>query len=529
MFRNLIAIIIVINIGLSFAQPELDIKPNRIEFKDLFNRYDIAYLINKGDQILTIDSLIFKDDIYLIDFENNLEFPFAINPDDTVRMNVILSGFYHVTVSDTSDTIYVFNDGIMSPEPLRVKIDFFEDKFGDFTGAVVDSISPLENANIYFFYEGLYLLDTALTDLSGNYLISLPEGNYTIAAEKQGYFVQFHDSTYDPYFAKIEQLDSGEVKTINFNMMAITDTNLSVSGTVFDTTGGIQINKGIIIVRKGTHVPRMKVGQPLLEDTLYAVAGLIQSDGSFKVFVQVSDYYYLQAQTNNFLPGYYNDEGAASVYWQNADSLLINTDIPNKNVFLLRDSSYGGGSIAGSVNIQTEGAQSDFEGITLLARSLENGALYSYNFGKEDGAYKVTNLPHGIYELIAQKIGWEDAVSQVVIIDSVNTQINNIMITFTPTDVNVELPIPENILLQQNYPNPFNPITTISFSIRQEEFVELKISNILGQIVAVLISDNISAGNYNIQFDASNMASGIYFYTLRAGKFIQTNKMILLK
>jgi len=90
---KIISILIFISFQFAFAQPELDIKPNRIEFEDLFNRFDFAYLINKGDQILTIDSLNFKDDIYLIDFANNLELPFTINPDDSVRMNVTLSGF----------------------------------------------------------------------------------------------------------------------------------------------------------------------------------------------------------------------------------------------------------------------------------------------------------------------------------------------------------------------------------------------------------------------------------------------------
>ena len=526
---KIISILIIISFQFAFAQPELDIKPNRIEFEDLFNRFDFAYLINKGDQILTIDSLNFKDDIYLIDFTNNLELPFTINPDDSVRMNVTLSGFYHVTLSDTSDTIYVYNGGINSPEPLRVKIDFFEDEFGDFTGTVTDSITLLENANVYFFYNGIYLLDTATTDVNGNYSATLPEGDYTIAAELGGYYVQFHDSTYDPYFAKIEELDSGEVKTINFNMLEIEDTNFSVSGSIFDSLNGTPMDKGIIIVRKGTHVPTMKPGASFLLDTLNAFAGLIRPNGSFKVFVQQQDYYYLQAYTNYFLPGYYNDEGIASVYWQNADSLLINNVIIDKNVFLLRDSSYGAGSIGGTINFASSNFQSDLEGITLLARSVDNGALYSYNFGKEDGAYRVTNLPFGTYELIGQKIGFEDAISQVVTIDPFNTQIINITITFTPTDVNDELPLPDNIVLHQNYPNPFNPSTTISFYIPQEDFVELKISNILGETITVLIKDNLSAGNYRIQFDASSIASGIYFYTLRTGKFIQTNKMLLLK
>ena len=147
-----------------FAQPELDIKPNRIEFEDLFNRLDYAFLINKGDEILTIDSIEYDNSIYIIDYENNLDPPFTILPDDSIRMNVLLSSFYEITVNDTSDTMYVFNDGIESPEPLEVRIRFFEDEFGELNGTVRDSLNPVDSATVYFFYNGIYLLDTAITN-----------------------------------------------------------------------------------------------------------------------------------------------------------------------------------------------------------------------------------------------------------------------------------------------------------------------------------------------------------------------------
>ena len=83
-------------------------------------------LINKGNEILTIDSISYNDSIYIIDFENNLQLPFTILPDDSIKMNVTLSGFYYVTITDTLDTMYVFNDGIESPKPLRIKIDFLK-------------------------------------------------------------------------------------------------------------------------------------------------------------------------------------------------------------------------------------------------------------------------------------------------------------------------------------------------------------------------------------------------------------------
>jgi len=127
----------------------------------------------------------------------------------------------------------------------------------------------------------------------------------------------------------------------------------------------------------------------------------------------------------------------------------------------------------------------------------------------------------------------EDAISQQVTIDPFNTQINNITITFSLTDVNNELPIPDNIVLHQNFPNPFNSSTnsstTISFLLARSDFVELRIMSILGETIAVLINDNLTSGNYDIQFDASNLASGIYFYRLQAGDFVETRKMALIK
>jgi len=89
--------------------------------------------------------------------------------------------------------------------------------------------------------------------------------------------------------------------------------------------------------------------------------------------------------------------------------------------------------------------------------------------------------------------------------------------------------IPDNYSLEQNFPNPFNPTTTIRFSIPNSEFVSLKIYNVLGKEVANLINENRSAGSYKIYFDGSHLASGVYFYRLRAGKFELTKKLLLIK
>jgi hypothetical protein len=530
MYVRIIVLLTVILTQSLFSQPELDIKPNRVEFRDIFNRVDHAFLINKGDQVLTIDSLGLKEFFYIIDFENNLELPFTINPDDSVRMNVTLSGYYYVTIADTVDTIFVYNGGINSPEPLRVKIDFFEDEFGEINGLVSDSLDPLENARIYFFYSGIYLLDTALTDASGNYQAMLPEGEYTIAAEKDGYYVIFHDSTYDPFFAEFVDIDTGSVKTINFNMHKITDSTMSVSGEIIDSANGINFDKGLVIIRRGTHVPGNDAPKINMTDTINTLAGFIREDGTYTIYLQQENYYFIQAYSNYFLPGYYNDEGIASVFWQNSDSILVDTTVINKNISLIRDSSYGGGSISGLINFQSTSLQAGFDGITLLVKSMENSYLYSYNFGKVSGEYKISNIPYGTYEVVAQKIGLENAVSQVVTIDPFNNQLDGILITFNITDIKTEfLNIPDKIELLPNYPNPFNPETKITFRLSEPLYISIKVYNILGKEIATLLNEFITAGTYSVNFYGTDLSSGVYFYSLSAGNFNQTRKMIFLK
>jgi photosystem II stability/assembly factor-like uncharacterized protein len=83
--------------------------------------------------------------------------------------------------------------------------------------------------------------------------------------------------------------------------------------------------------------------------------------------------------------------------------------------------------------------------------------------------------------------------------------------------------------LLQNYPNPFNPTTTISFSLPSRSFVSLKVFNLLGKEIATIISEEMSAGNYSKQWNACKISSGIYFYHLQAGSYIETKKLLLLK
>jgi hypothetical protein len=89
--------------------------------------------------------------------------------------------------------------------------------------------------------------------------------------------------------------------------------------------------------------------------------------------------------------------------------------------------------------------------------------------------------------------------------------------------------IPSAYSLKQNYPNPFNPVTKISFDMPKAGNVKITVYNINGKEVDILVNQNVEAGSYSIDFDASKLASGIYFYTLTAGSYKETKKMMLVK
>ena len=100
-----------------------------------------------------------------------------------------------------------------------------------------------------------------------------------------------------------------------------------------------------------------------------------------------------------------------------------------------------------------------------------------------------------------------------------------------PTSVNPDNNIiPKNYNIAQNFPNPFNPSTIINYQVPQNTFVSLKVYNSLGQEVATMVNGLVSAGTHEVQFNASNLSSGVYYYVIRAGEnFVQSKKMMLLK
>ncbi len=96
-------------------------------------------------------------------------------------------------------------------------------------------------------------------------------------------------------------------------------------------------------------------------------------------------------------------------------------------------------------------------------------------------------------------------------------------------EIEVEIGMPKEFALYQNYPNPFNPTTRIKFMILDFGFTTLKIYDVLGNEITTLVNEEKPPGVYEVEFDGSKFSSGVYFYRFKAGEFIQTNKMVLLR
>jgi len=163
-------------------------------------------------------------------------------------------------------------------------------------------------------------------------------------------------------------------------------------------------------------------------------------------------------------------------------------------------------------------------GSNIFAGSVGNGVWRSTNYGNTwtqindglgSGAYNVLSLGADDQYLFAGTVSssiWRRPLSQVV--------------TNTEEEINLQ---PKEFSLKQNYPNPFNPSTRIQYQVSSVSHINLKVYDVLGNEVATLVNEEKQVGSYEVDFDASQLSSGIYFYKLQAGSFLQIRKMILVK
>ena len=356
----------------------------------------------------------------------------------------------------------------------------------------------------------------APTDEYGQYYAFVPSGaNYIAVATKNGYVPQYFNHKSDPTLADIIAV-RGDTSGIDFDLSLFPDAQNTIRGTVTDTTGQPVPSRVILFPKPpGTQPP--------------ATTRFVHSDslGNFN-FTHVASgvYNVLAVPYSDFAPSFYKQGSFGVIHWQEADSVLVSGLVSGVDVGVVSIQSPGLTRVSGNVTALNGGA---VPGSRVVART-PDGATVGSAVSDETGRYSIEAVPVGMVTVYGDRTGYSAGQGTVNIPPNTYAVNSNLVLggngsTFVETRGGSAY----SFSLEESYPNPFNPTTTIRYTIPERTKVVIKVFNILGKEVATLVNEVQDPGPQFVRFDASGLASGLYFYRLEAQGFVEVKKTMLLK
>jgi photosystem II stability/assembly factor-like uncharacterized protein len=258
----------------------------------------------------------------------------------------------------------------------------------------------------------------------------------------------------------------------------------------------------------------------------------IQTDGSYALTHVPQDsvdigIYPNSTTQNDWIITYY----PSTIYWQSAMTLYPTGNLTNINIGAIRlTSTNANNSVNGKV---MSISKSTIAGLKDAVLYVKYGSIFvRCAMSDGNGVYNLQSLPSGNVRIIVDRMGY-DGDSTIVTVTSISSLDSiNFYLRYLYTGIKIiESTVPSEYKLYQNYPNPFNPTTNIKYQIINNlpQQITLKIYDILGKKVATLVNEKQTAGMYEITFDGSRLASGIYFYKIETGNYSEIKKMLLIK
>ncbi|MER3522831.1 MAG: hypothetical protein C4326_01865 [Ignavibacteria bacterium] len=360
------------------------------------------------------------------------------------------------------------------------------------------------------------------TDNQGRFRAVVPQnGSYIAAAGKPGYLLQYFSQTTDPTRAVIITARE-DTSGVNFFLRQVPPFPHTIDGIIRDTTGEPVPSRVILF-------PRPPGGVPPVQVTHSNVGGAY-------TFTNVADgsYVVLALPYGNYGAAFYKEGAFGVAQWQLADSVLVGAGNATAHVGVLPIRTTGVTQVSGSALSSTG---EPLAGARIVARS-QSGILVGTTFTTSTGAYSLDALPFGDLTFVVDREPYNGQFMPLSI--PPNTyMLSNINVVLTRSNVTgstTQRERPLEFTLKQNYPNPFNPSTLISFSLpavqmggRGSVFVTLKVFDVLGQEVAVVLDEERAPGRHVVLFTAEQLASGVYYYRLDAGPFTAVRKMLLMR
>ena len=234
----------------------------------------------------------------------------------------------------------------------------------------------------------------------------------------------------------------------------------------------------------------------------------------------------------------YNEVNRADIRWDNYDNLLDYTTYSNESNLWLLNVMNGNTLYDNKIIIYT--AKYTYTTPTPPYNTNQvfdiGGMILTLDFGlTNDGIVPVKSSDFDLHTPLKKylydnynhmQIVTGKSATDTALFGSIKSDLLSSIVTNYKMENNI---LPENFKLEQNFPNPFNPETSIRFSIANEQNVTLKIFDMQGKEAAVLINETLQAGNYTINWNAAQFASGVYYCRLQAGSYFETKRMILMK
>ena len=241
------------------------------------------------------------------------------------------------------------------------------------------------------------------------------------------------------------------------------------------------------------------------------------------------EYILLAIPHDEYMPTFFRYDGEPTLKWREADSVVVETSgiVTGIDFTVQPFNAAGFAQVTGTVKDYSNNV---IVGAVLFALD-QNNNVVTYAISDANGEFVMKGFEPGSYRIYGDKFGFNLVQSYSVNMDYVNNQTQNVSLKLIPDGItSSEEPLTvSDYSLSQNYPNPFNPTTNIGFRIINSGFVNLKVYDVLGREVATIVNEEMQAGKYEIEFNSEGLTSGIYFYTLTAGSFTETRKMILMK